>query len=466
MTSATPRESVVAAGRGLWDGARRSGDRIRRFARNPVIEFRRNVDELPYDYPAATIMLLDVVLLAVGTIAMIQRHEYFPNLLPLVAMALTYVTGPLYAFFGVVPKPLMIAGLAMGATALFLSQPVENDIAPLVLILAIGEVTAIAGLWVSTPLAIAMVLELAYFERIGHLDGLIQYSGGVVCGWMTGRMLLYQSRYLRQEREYHDVRATQAADEERRRIAREVHDVIAHSLSITLLHVTAARHSLQTDRDVDEAVDALTDAERLGRQAMADIRRTVGLLDQRPSPRTAEPSLEDIGHLVDDFVRAGMDVTYCVKGDPGNVTAGLGLALYRICQESLANVAKHAPGGRARLNIEVGAKDVVVLVTNTLPAGVVRRPGPGMGISGMRQRATLLGGGLNAGPDENGWKVRARFPIPGNPYHCYVSAAEESVRSVMHSVTRKLHENREVQDSRAETTAPQDSPPYKPQEGL
>ncbi|MFI6867288.1 sensor histidine kinase [Nocardia sp. NPDC050406] len=431
--------------------ARDSGLRVRRFTRDPLSQFRSNVEALPYDYPASTVMLLDVVLLAVATIAMVQRHEYFPHLLPLLAMALTYVTGPLYAFFGVLPKPWLIGGLAITATALFLVQPVQNDLAPLILILAAGEVAAITPLYVSVPLAVAMVGELVFFARIGHLDGALQYGGGVVCGWMTGRMLQYQTRYVRQEREYQQVRSAQAADEERRRIAREVHDVIAHSLSITLLHVTAARHALQTDRDVDEAVDALTDAERLGRQAMADIRRTVGLLDQRPSPRTAEPSLDDIGGLVTDFVRAGMDVTYRVEGDTATVSPGLGLAIYRICQESLSNVAKHAPGASARLELTVLAKDVLVSVTNTLPASALRRPGRGMGISGMRQRATLLGGGLTAGVDGGEWRVSARIPLPGNPYHCYVSAAEESVRSVVQTVTRKFHEGRTEPGAHRET---------------
>ncbi|MBF6182724.1 sensor histidine kinase [Nocardia otitidiscaviarum] len=446
VTDATSR-FAGAAWRDLRESARDSRARARRFLRDPVREFQRNVEELPYDYPAATIMLLDVVLLVAATIAMIQRHEYFPSPLPLVAMGLTYVTGPLYAFFGMVPKPVMIGGLAMVATALFLVQPVENDISPLILILAAGEVAAITPALVSVPLTLVMLGQLAFFARIGHLDGALQYSAGVVCGWMTGRMLQYQSRFTRQERETQEVRTARAADEERGRIAREVHDVIAHSLSITLLHVTAARHALQTDRDVDEAVDALADAERLGRQAMADIRRTVGLLDQRPSRTTPEPGLDDIAELVGDFVRAGMAVDYELEGDPATVSAGLGLALYRIGQESLANIAKHAPGTRARLRIVVDDRGITVTVHNTLPAGVAARPGNGMGVRGMRQRAELLGGMLSAGPEAGGWQVRARIPLSGRPVDgCVVinaaSTAEDSLKSMFHNMTRKLQEGR------------------------
>lgn len=453
MSNATPR--VVEEGwRDVRDGARRTGRRTRLFFRNPVAQFRQNVEALPFDYPASTVMLVDVVLLIMATAAVIERHGYFPSPLPFIAVALTYITGPLWAFFGVMPKPLIITGTTMAAVAVFLSQPVPSDTAPFILVAAAGEVAAIAPLWASIPIAGAMVLELLYFAQIGHLDIAVPYHiVSVLCGWMTGRLLQYQRRYLYQEREYQDVRAVAAADEERRRIAREVHDVIAHSLSVTLLHVTAARHALQTDRDVDEAVDALTDAERLGRQAMADIRRTVGLLDQRPSPRTAEPGLDDIEDLVADFVRAGMDVEYRIDGDTRPVSAGIGLALYRICQESLANIAKHAPGAQATLDIRVCAKDVTVSVRNSLPAGAASRAGRGMGISGMRQRTLMLGGGLSAGPENDRWHVEARIPFAGQPYSCIGFAAEESVRSVVQSVTRKIHDAQAVA-------------PSKPQEGV
>ena len=117
---------------------------------------------------------------------------------------------------------------------------------------------------------------------------------GILLGMFVGVLLQYQRRFLYQERENQAIRSGKAADEERRRIAREVHDVIAHSLSITLLHLTAARRALQTDDDPTEAVEALVEAERLGRQAMADIRRTVGMLDAGPAQMAPEPGAADI----------------------------------------------------------------------------------------------------------------------------------------------------------------------------
>ncbi|MGY1895553.1 sensor histidine kinase [Nocardia gipuzkoensis] len=402
------------AGR-VWASMRRIRERCAEFARDPVEAFRRSVEELPYDYPPSIIVSVDVAVFAVAVAAAVQRHSYFPTLLPIIAVLLTCAFGPLHALLGVLPRPLLLGALAMAAEALFLAQPVAADFAPFILVAAAGEIAAIAPKRVSIPVTVAMMLQLVGFDAIGHVpEGLPTYLVGIAFGWMAGLMLQYQRRFLYQERGYQDIRAAQAADEERHRIAREVHDVIAHSLSVTLLHLTAARHALQTDRDVDEAVEALTDAERLGRQAMADIRRTVGLLDARPWKQVPEPGVADIEDLIGDFVRAGLDVRYDRDGDLGAVSPAVGLALYRIGQESLANVVKHAHGASARVRLAVDATLVTLTVDNTVPAGLPAQRGAGMGLSGMRQRAELLGGRMTAGPSDRGWSVRAGIPLaPG-----------------------------------------------------
>ncbi|MCU1641107.1 MAG: Histidine kinase [Nocardia sp.] len=438
VTSATPG----IAGRTLLDLRPRDvADRSRRFVRHPVGEYRRYVEEMEFDYPVAAVFLVDVILIATGTGAVIQRalSGNVPNAAAFLALAMVYVAGPPCVVLSIPPRPLLFATVTMSAVALFLVQPVPVDVAPLILVAASGEIAAITATVASVPIAAAMIAELVFFGSAGHLDGLPWFCFGIVFGWMTGQMLNYQRRYLYQERENQEVRAVQAADDERRRIAREVHDVIAHSLSITLLHVTAARHALATDRDVDDAVDALTDAERLGRQAMADIRRTVGLLGQRPALELPEPGLDDVDDLVADFVRAGMPVGYRLDGDPSGVTPGVGLALYRICQESLANIAKHAPGASAQLRIALCSKDIELTVTNSLPTGVTARPGRGMGISGMRQRIALLGGTLTADRAGEVWQVQAHIPLSGQTM-CVATVAEDSLRTVLSSMARKTHD--------------------------
>ncbi|WP_082393211.1 sensor histidine kinase [Nocardia arizonensis] len=401
-------------------------DRFAAFIRHPIAVVRTNLEELPFDYPPSVMISADAALIIVVGGAMIQRHDYFPTVLPLAAAMLVFVSVPMFCFFGLTPSPILLAASGLGATAIFLLQPVSADFAPFVLVVVVGEVAAIVAKRWSALFAVLAMLELVAFDAAGYLywntdghrlQGIQMYTIGVALGWLVGVMLQYQRRFLYQERESQAIRATRAADEERGRIAREVHDVIAHSLSVTLLHLTAARHALQTDRDVDDAVEALVDAERLGRQAMADIRRTIGLLDNgQPSKHAPEPGLGDIDDLVTDVVRAGLDVRSSRTGDVGAVSPAVGLALYRIAQESLANVVKHAPGASVTVRLVVDAGSARLSVDNTLPQPPPReRPGGiggnGMGLDGMRQRAELLGGAINAGPYDDGWSVRAEFPI-------------------------------------------------------
>jgi signal transduction histidine kinase len=244
-----------------------------------------------------------------------------------------------------------------------------------------------------------------------RLDGVALYLSFVALGWLVGHQMRTQAQLLIKQREMQSHLAEHAAADERRRIAREVHDVIAHSLSVTLLHVTGARHALQQDRDIDDAVDALTDAERLGRQAMADIRRTVGLLDDGPTKIAPEHGIGDIGDLVDDFVQAGVQVTLCTEGLPDRVSAAIGLALYRIAQESLANIAKHAPSSKAIAHLDVSLSSAVLSIVNELPVAVGAASHDGRGLPGMRQRVELLGGVIDAGPCPDGWSVRAEIPL-------------------------------------------------------
>lgn len=129
----TPRDGRVRA------SMRRVRERCAEFARDPVASFRRSVEELPYDYPPSVIVSVDVAVLAVAVAAAVQRHSYFPTLLPVIAVLLTCAFGPLHALLGVLPRPLLLGVLAMAAEALFLAQPVAADFAPFVLVAAAGR---------------------------------------------------------------------------------------------------------------------------------------------------------------------------------------------------------------------------------------------------------------------------------------------------------------------------------------
>lgn len=379
---------------------------------------RERIESLPYDYPPAVILAADLALLVVTGAAVIQRHSYFPSPLPLLAMATAFLPIPLFAIFRVNPHPVLLKGSALLSCALFLLQPVTADFAPFVLVIVAGEVAAVASRGWTIGFTLLAIVELLAFDLAGNLhwgdqslQGLPMYVIGILLGMFVGVMLQYQRRFLYQERENQVIRSGQAADEERRRIAREVHDVIAHSLSITLLHLTAARRALQTDDDPAEAVEALVEAERLGRQAMADIRRTVGMLDAGPAQMAPEPGATDIDELVGDFRRAGLTVDYARTGDLATVTGAIGHALYRIGQESLANVIKHAPGTAAEVRLDITTEVATLVVSNPLPFGPAPRRDTGMGLRGMRKRTELLGGKITAGNGDDGWTVRVGFPL-------------------------------------------------------
>jgi signal transduction histidine kinase len=201
--------------------------------------------------------------------------------------------------------------------------------------------------------------------------------------------------------------AERAQAEERNRIARELHDVIAHSLTVSLLHVSSARLAL--DEDHDAAVRALEEAERLGRQSLDEVRHAVGLLRRADGsdPSAPLPGSLDVPALVAGFRRAGADVRTTVEGDLAGLPNTVGLATYRILQEALTNAAKHAPGATSTVHLATGP-DCVQLTVDT--AGRPRR-GTGLGLVGMRERAESLGGRCTAGPGGAGWLVSAELPL-------------------------------------------------------
>jgi len=223
---------------------------------------------------------------------------------------------------------------------------------------------------------------------------------GVACGLARRQQIL-----LEQLREAQAGLAQRAAAEERNRIAHELHDVIGHALTVSLLHITSARLALA--EDPAEAESALAEAERLSQQSLADVRAVVGLMKD-PTGDAPLPGVEQIDELVDSFRRAGTYVTCEVSGDLSRLTATEGLTVYRILQEALTNVARHAPGSPATVHLQVQDGQTRVQVDSSGRPG--RPSHDGAGLAGMRERAEALGGRLTAGPSGNGWRVEAVLP--------------------------------------------------------
>ena len=205
--------------------------------------------------------------------------------------------------------------------------------------------------------------------------------------------------------------ADQAVAEERRRIARELHDLAGHTLAAVLLHVTGARHVLR--RDLDEAERALIDAQTVGRASLDQIRATVASLraDERGTD-PALPGVDDLGTLVGDYRRAGLAIESAIDARAVALTGPVGTALHRVAREGLANVARHAPGNRVELTVAV-ERDVVRLVVadRGRPASPPDPRALHFGLVGMAERTRSLGGDFEAGPTPDGWRIEARLPI-------------------------------------------------------
>jgi signal transduction histidine kinase len=200
---------------------------------------------------------------------------------------------------------------------------------------------------------------------------------------------------------------------ERSRIAREMHDVIAHNLSVMVALCDGAGYHI---RDAPERVaSALEQASRTGRQALAEMRQLLGVLHEPPAePQFApQPGIRQIENLVEQVRVAGVPVTYTLTGQLSDAPPGMELAIYRIVQEALTNTMKHAgPGARATVTLTCADDAIEVEVTDT---GMVTRgqTAGGAGLRGMRERAAVYGGWLEAGPGpEGGWRVRGSLGLP------------------------------------------------------
>ncbi len=215
---------------------------------------------------------------------------------------------------------------------------------------------------------------------------------------------------LEHERE---EKARLAVAEERARVARELHDVVAHNLSIMVVQAGAERRALGSERP--QTAEVLETIEQTGRAAMAEMRRLLGML-RRSDDELAlapQPSLEHVEELVAQVREAGLPVELRVEGEVRELPGGIDLSAYRIVQEALTNALKHAGPARARVTIRYGAGELDIEVADDGTGGA-DGPEGGHGLIGMRERVALFGGELATGRgSRGGYAVRARLPIAG-----------------------------------------------------
>jgi signal transduction histidine kinase len=221
------------------------------------------------------------------------------------------------------------------------------------------------------------------------------------------------ARTVELEHERED-KARLAVAEERARIARELHDVVAHNLSIMVVQAGAERRALRDERP--ETSEVLATIEATGRAAMAEMRRLLGML-RRSDDELAlapQPSLRHLAELVAQVREAGMPVDLRIEGEPRPIAPGIDLSAYRIVQEALTNALKHAGPAHARVTVRYGDKALDIEIADDGAGSSDAAPADGHGLVGMRERVALFGGDLATGQRrDGGYAVRARLPLAG-----------------------------------------------------
>jgi signal transduction histidine kinase len=221
---------------------------------------------------------------------------------------------------------------------------------------------------------------------------------------------LLRERSVRLERD-RERDMTEAALEERARIARELHDVIAHAVSLMVVQASAERRLLGADER--RTADTLETIESSGREALGELRRLLGVLRARGPERLApQPGLEALPELLDEGRRGGHEIRFEVEGEPVRLPAGLDLTAYRIVQEGLTNARKHAPGAAVDIALRWQPAELEIEVIDDGPGPPNTANGAGHGLIGMRERVALYGGSVRTEPAAGGgFGVHARLPI-------------------------------------------------------
>jgi signal transduction histidine kinase len=342
---------------------------------------------------------ITVPALAVLALALLARRRFpfaAPALLWILAAGLSFVDGRLVVF----TVSASIAGLLASFMLGNLDDAVQARIGlGIVLgsaaIIVYNDPTHDTGQIVLMPVlfAIAWLAGFALRERAEQAEAA-------------------ETRAATAERE-RDAAARIAVAEERVRIARELHDVVAHAVSVMVLQVGAVRHNLSgADR---ESLEALEGVEQTGRSALAEMRRLLGAMRARDDePQLGpEPGLDHLETLLEKVRHAGLTVQLHLEGEPVPIPRAIDLSAYRIVQEGLTNVLKHAGAARADVTLRYAPEELQIDIHDD-GVGALSGGDPGFGLVGIRERVTLYGGEMSAGSDNGGgFRLRTRLPLTG-----------------------------------------------------
>jgi signal transduction histidine kinase len=333
-----------------------------------------------------------------GIVLPLLGRRRFPFAAPasvlLLAASLSFLDGRLV--------PFTVSASVAGITAAFLLGNLRDD--------------------VQARLGLAIVIggaAIVVYNDPAHAAGEFIFIPALFAiGWLAGFALRERAedaeaaevRAAQAERE-RDAAARIAVAEERARIARELHDIVAHAVSVMVLQVGAVRHRLPDARSPDR--EALQDVEQAGRTALTDMRRLLGAMrqDGEQIDLTPQPGLDRVESLLDEVRRAGLPVELHLEGEPRRLPRAIDLSAYRIVQEGLTNALKHAHASHADVTVSYATDEVQIVVRDD-GAGASTSNEPGYGLAGMRERVKIYGGEMSTGiANGGGFVLRTRLPL-------------------------------------------------------
>jgi signal transduction histidine kinase len=277
-----------------------------------------------------------------------------------------------------------------------------------------AHVPLAAAIFGGILIAAGIVLHDLPSSEYGSASGIASDLTTPVAAWFVGRAVLISRGRTAVARERGVELAEHAVAEERRHIARELHDVVTHSLGVVVLQAQGARRFLDTREP--EVADALDAIERSGRSSLVEMQRLLGLLRDDDSASLApQPRVSELSALADRLRSAGLDVALEIEGTPVQLEAAIDLSAYRIVQEALTNTIKHARASHARVVVTYRPSAIELEITDD---GRLNGSGPGggRGLLGMRERAAFFGGQFEHGPlPGGGYRVFTRLPLDGTP---------------------------------------------------
>ena len=320
------------------------------------------------------------------------------------------------------PLPVLLAVIGAFLAASF-AEAAEDPAYPFIAAVVATYSVGAYSTW--RPAVAGLALVLGYFAIGSAADGntslgdVLFLDFFLLGAWVLGRALTGRTRYatalehhaeqLEAEREH---QAAAAVALERARIARELHDVIAHGVSLMVLQAGGVRRRLGDEQGRER--EALEAVEGTGREALGELHLLLGVLredPEAPGPDEPAPGLGRLGALVESVRAAGLDVALALEGEPRPLPRALDVTAYRILQEALTNVVKHAHAGHVDVRVRYGRRRIELEVADDGDGSSGNGAGGGHGLVGMRERAALFGGELDTGPQPGGgYRVTARLP--------------------------------------------------------